>query len=263
MPVPKFWPLLAARIAAIVRIPALAPDARAFDQVSQPAESVCSCPEPLAAASMWSPSASGKKISEQTGQPVLVDIKPGAGGVIAVNELMPRDPDGCYAAGHDKLARHSARAREDALASKQRPYGGRCHLFHHVRHGCEQGEHGAVSKLDRASPKHPRQSGARSAARARQPRASLSALALCSSSRLPASIWSTCRIAATRRCFRRCCKSERPAPVRPASRRPRLHIQDGKLRALAVTGDRMPKLPVSPHREAAKLDYPASTFGFS
>ena len=36
----------------------------------------------------------GQKISEQTGQPVLVESKPGAGGAIAVNELMRADPDG-------------------------------------------------------------------------------------------------------------------------------------------------------------------------
>ena len=36
----------------------------------------------------------GQKISEQTGQPVLVESKPGAGGALAVNELMRADPDG-------------------------------------------------------------------------------------------------------------------------------------------------------------------------
>ena len=36
----------------------------------------------------------GQKISEQTGQPVLVEPKPGAGGALAVNELMRADPDG-------------------------------------------------------------------------------------------------------------------------------------------------------------------------
>jgi tripartite-type tricarboxylate transporter receptor subunit TctC len=36
----------------------------------------------------------GQKISEQTGQPVLVESKPGAGGAIAVNELMRAEPDG-------------------------------------------------------------------------------------------------------------------------------------------------------------------------
>jgi tripartite-type tricarboxylate transporter receptor subunit TctC len=36
----------------------------------------------------------GQKISENTGQPVLPESKPGAGGAIAVNELMRADPDG-------------------------------------------------------------------------------------------------------------------------------------------------------------------------
>ena len=36
----------------------------------------------------------GQKISEQTGQPVLIESKPGAGGAIAVNELMRAEPDG-------------------------------------------------------------------------------------------------------------------------------------------------------------------------
>jgi tripartite-type tricarboxylate transporter receptor subunit TctC len=36
----------------------------------------------------------GQKVSEQTGQPVLVESKPGAGGALAVNELMRSEPDG-------------------------------------------------------------------------------------------------------------------------------------------------------------------------
>jgi tripartite-type tricarboxylate transporter receptor subunit TctC len=36
----------------------------------------------------------GQKLSEQIGQPVLVESKPGAGGALAVNELMRSDPDG-------------------------------------------------------------------------------------------------------------------------------------------------------------------------
>ena len=36
----------------------------------------------------------GQKISEQIGQPVIVESKPGAGGALAVNELMRADPDG-------------------------------------------------------------------------------------------------------------------------------------------------------------------------
>jgi len=36
----------------------------------------------------------GQKLGERIGQPILVESKPGAGGVIAVNELMRADPDG-------------------------------------------------------------------------------------------------------------------------------------------------------------------------
>jgi len=36
----------------------------------------------------------GKKVSERTGQPVLVESKPGGGGAIAVAELMRSEPDG-------------------------------------------------------------------------------------------------------------------------------------------------------------------------
>ncbi|AMN41028.1 Bug family tripartite tricarboxylate transporter substrate binding protein [Rhodoplanes sp. Z2-YC6860] len=36
----------------------------------------------------------GQKITEQTGQPVLIESKPGAGGALAVNELMRSEPDG-------------------------------------------------------------------------------------------------------------------------------------------------------------------------
>src|SRR6266481_9939352 len=36
----------------------------------------------------------GQKLSERIGQPVLIESKPGGGGVIAVNELMRSEPDG-------------------------------------------------------------------------------------------------------------------------------------------------------------------------
>ncbi len=36
----------------------------------------------------------GQKVSEKIGQPILVESKPGAGGALAVNELMRADPDG-------------------------------------------------------------------------------------------------------------------------------------------------------------------------
>src|ERR1044071_8058124 len=36
----------------------------------------------------------GQKLSEQVGQPVLIESKPGAGGALAVGELMRSEPDG-------------------------------------------------------------------------------------------------------------------------------------------------------------------------
>jgi len=36
----------------------------------------------------------GQRVSEQIGQPMLVESKPGAGGALAVNELMRGEPDG-------------------------------------------------------------------------------------------------------------------------------------------------------------------------
>ncbi len=36
----------------------------------------------------------GQRLTEQVGQPIIVEAKPGAGGAIAVNELMRSDPDG-------------------------------------------------------------------------------------------------------------------------------------------------------------------------
>src|SRR5436309_10563057 len=36
----------------------------------------------------------GQKISEAIGQPILIESKPGGGGLIAVNELMRSEPDG-------------------------------------------------------------------------------------------------------------------------------------------------------------------------
>jgi tripartite-type tricarboxylate transporter receptor subunit TctC len=36
----------------------------------------------------------GQRLTEQVGQPIIVEAKPGAGGAIAVNDLMRSDPDG-------------------------------------------------------------------------------------------------------------------------------------------------------------------------
>jgi len=53
----------------------------------------------------------GQKLSEQTCQPVLIETKPGAGGALAVNELMRADPD-----GYTLLATTSSHATLPVLA---------------------------------------------------------------------------------------------------------------------------------------------------
>jgi tripartite-type tricarboxylate transporter receptor subunit TctC len=53
----------------------------------------------------------GQKITEHTGQPVLVESKPGAGGALAVNELMRADAD-----GYTLLATTSSHATLPTLA---------------------------------------------------------------------------------------------------------------------------------------------------
>src|SRR5690349_25007942 len=53
----------------------------------------------------------GQKLSEKIGQPVLVESKPGAGGALAVNELMRSDPD-----GHTLLVTTSSHATLPALS---------------------------------------------------------------------------------------------------------------------------------------------------
>ena len=87
----------------------------------------------------------GQKLSEQIGQPILVEFKPGAGGAIAVNELMRADPD-----GYTLLMTTSSHATLPALdklpwhpSNDFTPIAS--DLFHHVRHGHQQGEHVALS----------------------------------------------------------------------------------------------------------------------
>jgi tripartite-type tricarboxylate transporter receptor subunit TctC len=53
----------------------------------------------------------GQKLSERIGQPILIESKPGAGGAIAVNELMRAEPD-----GHTLLMTTSSHATLPAIA---------------------------------------------------------------------------------------------------------------------------------------------------
>ena len=53
----------------------------------------------------------GQKFSEKIGQPILVESKPGAGGALAVNELLRSDPD-----GHTLLVTTSSHATLPALS---------------------------------------------------------------------------------------------------------------------------------------------------
>ena len=89
---PRLKPMLAALLTAAI-VAAIAPDAHA--QAKFPSK-------PIRLLVPFAPGGGvdvvarlvGQKISEKTGQPVLVESKPGAGGAIAVNELMRSDPDG-------------------------------------------------------------------------------------------------------------------------------------------------------------------------
>jgi tripartite-type tricarboxylate transporter receptor subunit TctC len=89
MPMPRFNPLLGALLAIVMSAPT------ALAQAKFPSK-------PIRLLVPFAPGGGvdvvarivGQKISEQTGQPVLVESKPGAGGAIAVNELMRADPDG-------------------------------------------------------------------------------------------------------------------------------------------------------------------------
>ena len=88
----SFKPLLCALIAVVI-FGAAAPDAMA--QAKLPAK-------PIRLLVPFAPGGGvdvvarivGQKVSEQIGQPVLVESKPGAGGALAVNELMRGEPDG-------------------------------------------------------------------------------------------------------------------------------------------------------------------------
>ena len=67
----------------------------------------------------------GQKVGERLGQPILIESKPGAGGAIAINELMRADPD-----GYTLLVTTSSHATLPALdkaavASEQRLHAGR------------------------------------------------------------------------------------------------------------------------------------------
>ena len=92
MPMRSFKPLLCALIAAVT-FGAVAPEALA--QAKLPTK-------PIRLLVPFAPGGGvdvvarvvGQKVSEQIGQPVLVESKPGAGGALAVNELMRGDPDG-------------------------------------------------------------------------------------------------------------------------------------------------------------------------
>ena len=92
MPTPKLRPLLAGLLAVAVLATA-APAALA--QAKLPGK-------PIRLLVPFAPGGGvdvvarivGQKVSEQIGQPVLVESKPGAGGALAVNELMRSEPDG-------------------------------------------------------------------------------------------------------------------------------------------------------------------------
>ena len=158
---------------------------------------------------------------------MLVESKPGAGGALAVNELMRADPD-----GYTLLMTTSSHATlpvlgEAALASEQRLHADRQHLFHHVRHRHQQGEHVAVPQLDRVPDLRPGQSGQDQLGLVGHRRPAASGRRR-NSPRSPASTWSTCPIAATAPMLQALLQND----VQLTFDTPTLstpHIQDGKL----------------------------------
>ena len=107
----------------------------------------CWCRSRRAAASMWWRGSSGRRSARTPASRCWSRVKPGAGGAIAVNELMRRRARRLHAAGDHQFARHAAGANQAAVASEQRLHAGRRHLFDDVRHGDEPGEHVAVQDL--------------------------------------------------------------------------------------------------------------------
>ena len=96
MPMPSFKPLLCALLCAFLAaltFGAAAPNALA--QAKLPGK-------PIRLIVPFAPGGGvdvvarvvGQRVSEQIGQPMLVESKPGAGGALAVNELMRGEPDG-------------------------------------------------------------------------------------------------------------------------------------------------------------------------
>ena len=89
---PNFRPLLAA-LFAVLMLGAIAPDAMAQAKLpNRPIRLIV----PFAAGGGVDVVARlvGQKVSESIGQPILVESKPGAGGALAANEVMRAEPDG-------------------------------------------------------------------------------------------------------------------------------------------------------------------------
>jgi tripartite-type tricarboxylate transporter receptor subunit TctC len=152
----------------------------------------------------------GQKISENTGQPVLVESKPGAGGAIATGELMRAELDGytllATTSSHatlpilNKLPWHPSNDFTEIAAiystmfvlATNKPSTS---LFKTLPEflAYARANPGKVAWARRASP-----------GRSTSP--------ACSSARSPVSTWFTCPTAATTRCCRHCCRTRSSSP---------------------------------------------------
>ena len=196
----------------------------------------------------------GQKMSEQTGQPVLIETKPGAGGALAVNELMRAEPD-----GYTLLATTSSHATLPVLAKL--PW----HPSNDFTPVAGIYSTMFVMATNKASTSHFRNLGEFLAyARANPGKISWGSSGIAGPQHLGGmqfvKVAGIDMVHVPYRGNAPMLQALLQNDVQLTFDTPTLsmpHIQDGKLAALAVTGERrLPKLPDVPTvKEAAKLDY--------
>ena len=196
----------------------------------------------------------GQKMSEQTGQPVLIETKPGAGGALAVNELMRAEPD-----GYTLLATTSSHATLPVLAKL--PW----HPSNDFTPVAGIYSTMFVMATNKASTSHFRNLGEFLAyARTNPGKISWGSSGIAGPQHLGGmqfvKVAGIDMVHVPYRGNAPMLQALLQNDVQLTFDTPTLsmpHIQDGKLAALAVTGERrLPKLPDVPTvKEAAKLDY--------
>ena len=236
---PRLKPLLArAARRPDVRRPPRPP--RSPRRNSPARRSGCWCRSRRAAASTWSPASSGRSSASRSASRCWSKSKPGAGGAIAVNELMRADPD-----GYTLLMTTSSHATLPALAKLPwhpsndfTPVASIYSTMFVIATNAASTSHFRTfpSSWPTPGPIRARSVGARRASPVR----SISPAR--SSSRSPASTWSMCPIAATGRCCRRCCRTTSSSPSTRRLWSCRTSRTASSI-ALAVTGEQ--RLPTS------------------